>query len=201
MATPFTLTTVNAPAVEPVTLAQAKAHLRVDITDDDAYITALIVAARIYAEHYTRRAFITQTLDMYFDQFHYFETREIIIPRPPLQTVTSIIYTATDQTLITLASTEYVVDARQKPARIYPAFAKYWPATLPIQNSVAIRFVCGYGSDGTYVPQTINQAIMLLVSHWYENREPVLADSRAATANVPLTVEALLGSEVVLEFA
>lgn len=197
----FTLTQVTPPAVEPVTLAQAKAHLRVDITDDDAYITALISAARVYAEHHTRRAFITQTWDMYFDQFHYFDTREIQIPLPALQSVTWINYTDTGQQVVTLDPSLYVVDPRQKPGRVYPAFAQYWPATLPLQNSVNIRFVAGYGADGTFVPNTIIQAMLFSISHWYENREPVVAERGVVPQEVPFTVDALLDTEKVLEFA
>ena len=238
MATLFTLTQVTPPAVEPVTLALAKQHLRVDGTTDDGYITSLIMAARVYAEHHTRRVLVTQTWDMYFDQFHYFDTREIQIPLAPLQSVTWIKYTDTAQTIQTLATDQYVVDARQQPGRVYPAFAKYWPATLPLQNSVNIRFVAGYTSAtidaallalaaaqtayaldnsdanaqtlvaaqgayaavaGSAVPQTIIQALLLLVSHFYENREPIVAERGVTPVEVPFAVDKLLDTEVVLE--
>ena len=234
----FTLAQVTPPASEPVSLTLAKQHLRVDGTADDTYITALIIAARVYAEHHCRRAFITQTWDMYFDQFHYFDTREIQIPLAPLQSVTWIKYTDTAQNIQTLATDQYVADGRQQPGRVYPAFAKYWPATLPLQNSVNIRFVAGYtnaaadaalaalvlaqaayaaaatdanarilvAAQAAYdaaavatVPQTIIQAILLLVSHFYENREPIVAERGVVPAEVPFAVDKLLDTEVVLE--
>lgn len=200
MAVPFTLNQVTAPTVEPITLAYAKQHLRVDDTADDSYITALIVAARLYAEKQTKRALITQTWDMRIDQFSYFSRREIIVPLPPLQSVTYIQYVDTAQATQTLATSVYVVDIYQKPARIYPAFAQYWPATLPLQNSVTIRFIAGYGADGSFVPMTIIQGMLLLISHWYENREPIIAERGVTPAEIPMTVDALLGTETVLEF-
>ena len=205
--TPYTLNLITPPAVEPISLALAQMHMRVDDQTDAAYISGLITAARVYAEHYTRRAFITQTWDMKIDQFHYFDTRELIIPKAPLQSVTYIQYVDTAQNTQTLGASSYVVDSAQKPARIYPAFAQYWPATLPLQNSVTVRFVAGYGATQTdlniagSVPGTIIQGMLLLISHWYENREPVVAERGVVPTEIPLAVDALLGSETVIEFA
>ena len=77
----------TAPTVEPITLDEAKLQMKVDTADDNALITAKIKTARQLAERETKRAFITQTWQMFLDT----APAEIEIPRPPLQSVESII--------------------------------------------------------------------------------------------------------------
>jgi len=76
----------TAPSAEPITLDDAKSHLKVDSADDNVLITAQITTARQFGERETKRAFITQTWKMYLDS----APAEIEIPKPPLQSVESI---------------------------------------------------------------------------------------------------------------
>ena len=178
-------TLVSAPAEEPVTVTEAKAHLRVDDTNSDTLITSLIVAAREYAETFTRRALITQTWDWIADGF----PGTIVLPLPRLVSVTSITYIDSDGNSQTLAASTYTVDTDSEPGRIVPAFGKSWPVTRAVFNAVTVRFVAGYGAAAA-VPQTIKQAMLLLIGHWYDHREAV---AHAQTVvEVPMAVDTLL---------
>lgn len=183
---------VTAPAAEPVSLAEAKTHCRVDITDDDAYIAALITAARSYLETIARPqlAMITQTWELVLDDWPWGDTVEL---RPyPLQSVTSVKYTDSAGAETTLSASAYLVDAYGEPGRLRLVSTASWPSvTLRELNGVAIRFVAGFGSAGSAVDMQLRQAILLLVAHWYEIREPVLTTG-AQAVDMPFTVMALM---------
>lgn len=183
------LRTVDA-TVEPVTAAEAKAHMRILNADDDTYIEGLITAARQHAEHYTERAFVTQTWTLKLDRFpDYFG--DIRLPKPLLISVSSITYVDLDGTTQTLSSALYEVDAQSQPARIRPAYGQSWPTTRDQFNAVTITYTAGYGAAATAVPKAIKQAIMIMVAHWYENREPIITGT--IVAEVPMSANALLG--------
>ena len=183
---------VTGPTVEPVSLAEAKVHCRVDITDDDAYITGLITAARSRLETIARPqlAMITQTWELLLDDWPWGDTVEL---RPyPLQSVTSVKYTDSAGAETTYSAGNYLVDAYSEPGRLRLKTGSSWPsATLRELNGVAIRFVAGFGAAGTAVDMQLRQAILLLVAHWYEIREPVLTTG-AQAVSMPFTVDALM---------
>lgn len=160
----------TAPATEPLTASEAKAHLRVEHSTDDTLITALIVAARQHAEDFTGRALITQTWELYLDAFPDCDDDVLYVPLPRLVSVTSISYVDTDGVTQTWNSTNYLVDAKSEPARITPAYGVSWPTTRGQVNAVTMRFVAGYGA-AVDVPQTIKQAMLLIIGHLYEHRE------------------------------
>jgi hypothetical protein len=163
---PLSLQIVTPPIVEPVTLAFAKQHLRVDFTDDDTLITAYITAARQYCEKYTRRAFFTQswlrTLD-YFPLWYsqngtvnpayradwpyyadFWARITIDLPMPRTISVTNITYVDSLGNLNTLPPDAYDVDTTSMPARIVPSQGSYWPTVMTYQpGSVRINFVAG----------------------------------------------------------
>ena len=163
---------VSPPEVEPVSLAEAKAHLRLDSDSDDAYVTALITAARERVELFLRRALITQTLEYTIDGF---PRGEIDLPRPPLQLVEWIKYVDTAGVLQTLAADTYVVDASSNEiGRIALALNQYWPITRSSINSVVIRLVAGYGDSAGVVPQAVRHGILIEIANLYENREDIV---------------------------
>jgi uncharacterized phiE125 gp8 family phage protein len=172
---------VAPPEVEPVTLAEAKAHLRLDTDADDAYVSALIAAARERVELFLRRALITQTLEYTLDGFpanrsFIYSISAIDMPRPPLQSVDAIRYVDTAGNTRVLASGDYVVDASSSEVgRVALAWNRFWPITRDSINSVVIRFVAGYGDSPEDVPQAIRQGILIEVSNLYENREDIAA--------------------------
>lgn len=185
---------VTGPAVEPVTLAEAKAHLRVTGTDEDALVSALIVAARSFAEECTGRAFVTQTWDYVLDAF---PCAAFELPKAPLQSVTSVSYVDTDGATQTLDSGLYKVDAITDPGRIAPAYGETWPSTRAEENAVTIRFVAGYGLAAA-VPQPIKQALLLMTGQQFEHRE---ATAEGSWSRLPLGVDALLGLYRVFRWA
>ena len=185
----MSLSLVTSPAAEPLSTAQAKAHLHIDGTDEDTYIDLLISAAREFAETFTRRAFITQTWDLFLDAFPT-DAEVIGVPLPRLQSVTTLKYSDSDGTQQTWAASNYDVDIKQEPGRIALAFDKAWPDTREVMNAVEIRFLAGYGSSGTDLPQQVNHAMKILVSHWYENRELVIVGK--TISEVPDSARSLL---------
>ena len=194
-----------APTTEPITAAEAKLHLRVDIGDDDALIDTLIVAARDQAEVFTGRQLITATWVYKIDRFPNPNMRprggswvsEIRLPRPPLITVGSITYLDGDAALQTLSTDVYAVDVATEPGRVTLKWNQSWPATQDIQDAVTVTFNAGYGT-ATAVPSDIKAAIKMLVGNLYENREATTDISLAA---VPMAVESLLWGRRILEVA
>lgn len=161
---------ITAPTSEPVSVAEAKAHLRVVGTDDDAYIGSLITAARQSAESITGRALMPQTWEFAVDEFK----SEIRLNKPPFSAVSSIKYIDKDGVQQTLAEADYILDSHSEPARVTSAYSKSWPYARKQANSVLIRFTAGY-ADAAAVPQEIKNWMLLRVGMLYENRESVAA--------------------------
>lgn len=184
---------VLTPSEEPITLAEAKAHLRVDGTDENDYITSLITVARLACELEARRAFVEQTFDLFLDCWPDSECG-IKVPRPPLQSVTSLSYTDYAGNVTALvANTDYVVDTNSEPGRILPAYGKFWPtALLHPGGAIKVRFVAGYGIAED-VPDIYKHAIKLTIGHFFENREDVVVQAGLSAVKLPLGVAHLLG--------
>lgn len=184
------LALVTAPADEPVSITEAKDHLRVTGNADNDYLGALATAARMQAEAFTHRALMTQTWDWKLDNF---PPRSCIeVPRAPLQSVTSINYRdAVDGSSQTWATSNYDVDTPfDAPGRIALAFGKTYPATRSEINSVTIRIVVGYGGNAVDVPESIRQGMLLAIGSWYEHREDVVVGTIAT--RLPLQTSQLL---------
>ena len=132
---------------------------------------------------------ITQTWDYFLDAFP--SGSSIKLPRPPLQSVTYLQYTDEDGVTSTFSSSSYMVDANSEPGRLVLLAGESWPTdALYPAAAVNLRFVAGYGAAAD-VPQWSKQAILLLVGHWYENREAVLTG--AMPREIPFGVARLLG--------
>jgi uncharacterized phiE125 gp8 family phage protein len=194
---------ITAPAAEPITLEEAKAHLRVLDTDQDTGITAMIVAAREWAEQVTWRALITQTLEVYLDSFPCFYVRNqtwpryagdtqghIVLPRPRLQSVTSVKYIDEDGDEQTLSSDKYHVDTKAEPGTISLVSGETWPTTKELHpQPVTVKYVAGYGDNASDVPQPIKSAMLLRITDLYEFRGEKVAGTAMSTSKA---VEALL---------
>ena len=127
---------VTAPASEPITISDVKCHARVDTEDEDLLISQMIKAARISLERIMNRTFVNTTFDYFLDHF----PAVILLPRAPLNSVTSITYLDSNGDSQTLASTEYSTDLKSEPGRIIPAPTKSWPTTEANQlNTVTVR--------------------------------------------------------------
>lgn len=176
------------PAAEPVTLADAKAHLRVDVEDDDAYIDALIAAARRRAEALCNRSFISTGWTMTLDAF----PTTIYLPRSPVISVDAIRYIDDAGDQQTLATSEYRTDLAMRQGRIVPAYGETWPTTRPVINAVEVDFTAGWGTSGSNVPEEIRQAILILIATWFDPGRYAI-QSGSAPGKVPMSVQWMLG--------
>jgi uncharacterized phiE125 gp8 family phage protein len=179
------------PAVEPVTLAEAKAHLRVDISDDDSYIASLVKAAREWIEGYLDMTVMQTKYRMRLDAF----PAEIQFPKPPMlasgtNTAVAVTYVASSLgNTATLSASSFRIDRDSLPGKAYPLYGGSWPSHLSDQNSVTVEWWGGYGDTPSSAPQKIRHALLMIVHHWYERRAAVEAGSMA---EVPLGAKALL---------
>jgi uncharacterized phiE125 gp8 family phage protein len=177
---------VTAPSgAEPITLDQAKAHLRVLGTDEDALITALIPTAREFAEHYTGRALAAQTIEAALDGFPCDETPAIELPLCPAASVTSIKYTDAAGVEQTLTTSKYALSPYGLARNVAPTLGNYWPTAAAVADAVRIMAVVGYDE----APKAALQAMLLLIGHLYENRQDAAV---LAPQEIPTGARALL---------
>lgn len=192
---------ITAPAVEPVSSTEAKLHCRIDTNADDTLITMLIATARRTVEADSGRALITQTWELVLDGFP--ASTKIRMPLPPLQSITHIKYytNATPSVEATFASTNYLVSVDDPyGGLIVLKDSASWPSiTDPLEKgAVRIRFICGYGLAAA-VPEIYKQAMLLLIGHWYENRETIQVTG-AVPKELPMAYESLIWLERVKKF-
>lgn len=167
---------ITPPAALPVTVAEAKANLIYSASDQDAFIESLI---RIAVSHLEARngilgrALITQTWETRLERFPTRYNGRIELPFPPLQEVDWIKYLDATGAEQTVAPSTYVVDGQHLIGRVRLAPGQAWPSTLCDETAVRIQFKAGYGDTAATVPPAIKQAILLLVGHWWLNREAV----------------------------
>ena len=156
---------------------------------DDTLLTALIQAAREYVEGYQNRALCTQTWELVLDSW---PVRDYVeLPKPPLQSIVSIKHKDKAGAETTWADTNYITDTDSFIGRVVLADNISWPNTTDLYpaGGLRIQFVAGYGLAAD-VPQTTRQAMLLLVGHWYENRETVNIGN--ISAELPFATKALL---------
>lgn len=193
------LTRQTPPAVEPVTLSQAKAHLRVDSTDDDAYIASLITAAREWVEQYLDRTLVHTQWVMRFDKFPDSGIEPVELPRPPMVTsgtATAVTVTFTQEvgTTSTYSTAEYRVDRYATPGAVLPIYGTTWTPHRQDDNAISITWWAGYGASGSDVPAAIRHAMLMLIGHWYDtSRSGVLTGT--ISKEVEFGVKSLLDSQ------
>ena len=182
------LVMTSAPAVEPISLAEAKAHLRVDASDEDSLLTSLITAARMFVERTLSLALITESWSLYLDGWP--RSGAIVLPIQPVQAVTAVRVYDPDDDPTTVNSGTYSVDVLSEPARLVLSAGAVQLSPARLLNAFEVAFTAGYGDETSDVPAPIRHAIKLLVAHWFEQREPVVLGS--APQEVPGTVAGLL---------
>jgi len=158
---------------EPLTVAEAKSHLRVNHSSEDTYIGSLVSAARLDLEAETWRSIVRGSRTLVLDRFPC-GSDPIYLPRPPLVSVQSITFIdawGSSQTL-----TGFQVEATHEPGKIVPAANASWPQTYPHPAAVIIEFTAGH-ADGN-VPENIRQAMRLKISEFYEGRTPSVQERR-----------------------
>ena len=159
---------ITAPSLLPVSLAEAKAHLRIDHSDEDTLITAFLHTAVAGAEHETGRALMAQTWEVTLDAF----PDAVELTRTPVQSIESVAYANADGTATVLSNVFYALDAADEFgwAYVVPAYDGAWPETRDEINAVRVRYVAGYAS-AEEVPAAIKSWILLQVGAMYAHRE------------------------------
>lgn len=183
---------VTPPTATPVTLAEVKAHVgAADFTDDDAMLTAFIAAAVSHLDGWTGimgRCLEPQTWRQDFDDFR----SCLRLPLFPVISITSVKYTDTDGAEQTISAANYVL--RNDDAGAYVEFisSHSFPSLNAEASAVRIEHLLGYAQVGgaSGVPAAIKSAMLLLVGHWYANREAVVVGE--SVTSLPLAVDALL---------
>jgi len=189
----MTLTLITAPATEPITLTEAKAHCRVEHSTDDTLITSLIIAARLAAEHELQRPLITQTWQAAYEDFPSDQSAIALGKFRPIA-ITSVTYIGQDGIDAVLSPSAYVLDSTTVPGWLHPAYDTSWPTARAFANSVRIRFTAGYGAAAD-VPQCIKQWMLLMIGSMYAFRE---ATTDRAQARLPY-INSLLDPERVYQ--
>jgi hypothetical protein len=207
------LRTLIEPQTEPVTLADAKLYLRVDSSNtvDDALIASLITAARRFAEIYTRRRFLYQTVRLEMDYFpgsinpqlggsHYAAAMlsganavlagiryAIVLPYPPVHHIAAFKYFDQNATVTDVTpTTQYVADLDSQPARLMPPFGRFWPVAQVIGNAVRVDFITGYGAD-IVVGVTASSAVLAGYTFVAEDVGSTITIQGAGAAGTALT--------------
>lgn len=177
-----------APAVEPVSLVEAKRNLRITFAESDDEVLSLIKQAREQVEIDTELQLLNATWELTLDFF----PAEIELRKPPVSSITSVAYSDVNGDEQTLLSTRYKLDDKSKPARLVPVFNDSWPTTRGEINAVAVTFVAGYGAAASAVPELAKRAMHLLISHWYANREAVVIGT--ISSQLPLAYKSIIQS-------
>lgn len=184
------------PTVEPVTLQEAKDHLKVDFEDEDSLITGMIAAARDYAETYCNRALMTQTILQVLHDFPFYSSNNpycaVRLYRTPVQSLVSITYKDLDGNSTTVELEKVVLSNIEIPARIAPKSGENWPDSIKEPGAITIEYTAGV-SDPADVAPSIKSAILLLVGEMYERRENFVK-------SLPDAVTALLSPYKIREF-
>ena len=183
----------TAPTSTVISLSEAKAFLRIDsdYDDDNTYITSLINVATQVVEEFTRRRLMTQTYNIFYDEFPPYIDLQV----GDVASVTHIKYYDADNTLQTLAASNYDVDTKVRPGRIYQSETGDFPNTYERPNAVEVEFIVG--ATDSDVPAPIVQAIYIIVGRYYENRQDVVMGTQVN--ELPLMVDHLLTPYRLLE--
>jgi uncharacterized phiE125 gp8 family phage protein len=179
----------TAPAIAPLTLVEAKAHCRVDHSDDDAMISGLIDAAVSHLDGHSGvlgRCMIEQTWELYYDNF---PSGPLRIPLGNLMAITTVEYVDPISAIyVTWDAANYEVDSVSVDGWVIPV--DVWPTPMDTSNAIRVTFTAGYGAAAADVPAAIRAAMLLLIGHWYANREAVVIGETPTP--LPMAANALI---------
>jgi uncharacterized phiE125 gp8 family phage protein len=152
-----------------MSLAEVKARLRIDISEDDNGLERLIERATRLAESRTQRALLTQQWAFTASGFPN-ASKGIALPLPPLQRVDVISYINQNGVMQTLSSDDYLVDTTGLVGMITPAYGKAWPHIQRRANAVRVEFTCGCETVSDVEPDIV-LAVLQLIAHFDVNRD------------------------------
>jgi uncharacterized phiE125 gp8 family phage protein len=181
---------VTAPAALPISVAEVKEQLRIEHSDDDDLIYRLISAAVAFTDVQGAlgKAIITQT----WRQWVSANPGEVYLMVKPVQSLTAVKYYDTNGALQTATLADYETFGTANSRYVKPASGKTWPTTQARPDAIALEYTTGYGASASAVPETIRHGLMMLIGHWYENRESSTTDR---LESVPFGFAEMIGSE------
>jgi len=177
------------PAQEPVSLEEAKYFMRLDGTEDDVLVSTLITAARIHIETTIGKVLITESWSFFLDKWP--KSKTLYFPLDPIQTIEEIRFHTNSEGFTIIQAEDYSTDLISNHPRLHLTGSKPTSASKQL-NQIEIRFVAGYGDTPDDVPSDLKQALLMLASHWFEQRDPIAFGG--AFAEIPRTIEALLSN-------
>lgn len=184
------LVPISGPAVEPVSLAEAKAHLRVSGTAEDLLIASLITAARVHLELALSCAFITQTWSWFLDAWP--QRIRLELPLGPVRSISAARVLTAGDVITTLPPASYLLSGRTVPPRLSLKERAYWSKGAPSPafgaDGIEIEFIAGFGDAPADVPAPLRLALLLLIAHWFEQRAPIEV-GRGGTELPPMIAE------------
>ncbi|CEJ85680.1 conserved hypothetical protein [Hyphomicrobium sp. GJ21] len=165
----MSLVMTSPPAVEPVTVADAKAHMRIDTDAEDILIGSLVLTSRLHIETALSLALITQSWKFTLDRWP--KSREIELPLAPLRSVGGVRVIDASGNATTVSDQSYLVDLASRPPRLI------WNNSVPplpggAVKGIEIDLTAGFGDSAASVPAPLKHAILMLTAHWYEHRDP-----------------------------
>lgn len=177
----------NGPEAEPVSLAEAKTHLRLETAADDAFVSSLILTSRLHIEAALGLALTSQAWTLRLDRWP--ARGEVVMPMRPVQAVTEVRVRDADGAATVLEPAAYLLDGAGPAPRLVAAHGS-WPPPGRAVGGIEIDFTAGYGTAPASVPAPIRQALLMLIAHWYEHRDPI--EIGAAETAIPAAVSELL---------
>jgi uncharacterized phiE125 gp8 family phage protein len=165
----MSLVMTSPPAVEPATVAEAKAHMRIDTDAEDILIGSLVLTSRLHIETALSLALITQSWKLTLDRWP--QSREIELPLAPLRSVGGVRVIDASGNATTVSDQSYLVDVASRPPRLI------WNNSVPplpgrAAKGIEIDLTAGFGDSAASVPAPLKHAILMLTAHWYEHRDP-----------------------------
>jgi uncharacterized phiE125 gp8 family phage protein len=172
------------PVVEPISLAEAKAYLRVSHVDEDATISRLIEAARQTVEKHLGLGLLSQSWSVFFDRWP--APGYLPITLAPILAITDVKIYGDDNVAAIIDPAHYYLDRLSRPARLTMRVGRWLPQPGRVLNGIEVVLSVGFGTTAASVPQPLREALLLLLTHYYANR------GDAAAFDMPAGIASLL---------
>ncbi len=156
------------PTSEPVSVEEVKEYARIDGSEEDNLLTSFIESSRIKVENFLGKALINRTMELTFDNW---SKHIILLPSPPLVSITSVVTLDEDDTATTYDSDNYYIRTEAIPGEIIIKKESTLPTnTERDKGGYKITYVAGYGTNPEQIPASIREAIKMFVTERYEKR-------------------------------